>query len=141
MHTVSVYMRLISRIASTSALFFFSSRRRHTRFDCDWSSDVCSSDLLPSTGSPLTVTPRFVPCPWLYTLKLPAPVVPMEIEYCVAPAPALQPNVAAAPGNVEPSPGLVNTALADATSNTSTQSSFPGPPALLPGVAKSSEPA
>src|SRR3989475_354340 len=26
--------------------FFFSSRRRHTRFDCDWSSDVCSSDLL-----------------------------------------------------------------------------------------------
>src|SRR2546427_348416 len=27
------------------AVFFFSSRRRHTRFDCDWSSDVCSSDL------------------------------------------------------------------------------------------------
>src|SRR2546430_6524447 len=26
-------------------LLFFSSRRRHTRFDCDWSSDVCSSDL------------------------------------------------------------------------------------------------
>src|SRR2546430_14321653 len=29
-----------------SDIFFFSSRRRHTRFDCDWSSDVCSSDLL-----------------------------------------------------------------------------------------------
>src|SRR2546430_10749794 len=29
----------------TSSYFFFSSRRRHTRFDCDWSSDVCSSDL------------------------------------------------------------------------------------------------
>src|SRR3972149_1683683 len=29
----------------TSYLFFFTSRRRHTRFDCDWSSDVCSSDL------------------------------------------------------------------------------------------------
>src|SRR2546430_13043468 len=29
-----------------SDLVFFSSRRRHTRFDCDWSSDVCSSDLL-----------------------------------------------------------------------------------------------
>src|SRR2546430_9148207 len=28
-----------------SFCFFFSSRRRHTRFDCDWSSDVCSSDL------------------------------------------------------------------------------------------------
>src|SRR5260370_34328074 len=26
-------------------MFFFSSRRRHTRFKCDWSSDVCSSDL------------------------------------------------------------------------------------------------
>src|SRR2546430_10909650 len=31
--------------------FFFSSRRRHTIFDCDWSSDVCSSDLfLRATG-------------------------------------------------------------------------------------------
>src|SRR5689334_25108628 len=26
--------------------FFFSSRRRHTRWNCDWSSDVCSSDLI-----------------------------------------------------------------------------------------------
>src|SRR5207302_7646692 len=26
-------------------IFFFSSRRRHTRFSRDWSSDVCSSDL------------------------------------------------------------------------------------------------
>src|SRR5260370_35640749 len=32
-------------------LFFFSRRRRHTRFKCDWSSDVCSSDLpRPSRG-------------------------------------------------------------------------------------------
>src|SRR2546430_9783460 len=30
--------------------FFFSSRRRHTRFDCDWSSDVCSSDLPQPIG-------------------------------------------------------------------------------------------
>src|SRR5436190_18760333 len=29
--------------------FFFSSRRRHTRSLCDWSSDVCSSDLLIPT--------------------------------------------------------------------------------------------
>src|SRR5690606_26298803 len=29
--------------------FFFSSRRRHTRFSRDWSSDVCSSDLLSET--------------------------------------------------------------------------------------------
>src|SRR5689334_6040757 len=27
------------------SIFFFSSRRRHTRWNCDWSSDVCSSDL------------------------------------------------------------------------------------------------
>src|SRR5437870_13675075 len=29
-----------------SSFFFFSSRRRHTRWPRDWSSDVCSSDLL-----------------------------------------------------------------------------------------------
>src|SRR5439155_14477873 len=31
---------------SASPNFFFSSRRRHTRWPRDWSSDVCSSDLL-----------------------------------------------------------------------------------------------
>src|SRR5690606_39897813 len=31
-------------------LFFFSSRRRHTRFSRDWSSDVCSSDLIALMG-------------------------------------------------------------------------------------------
>src|SRR5690242_21853537 len=31
--------------------FFFSSRRRHTRLTCDWSSDVCSSDLMGTTGA------------------------------------------------------------------------------------------
>src|SRR2546430_5569589 len=35
-----------SKYIMWASLFFFSSRRRHTRFDCDWSSDVCSSDLL-----------------------------------------------------------------------------------------------
>src|SRR2546430_13474897 len=34
---------------SVYVFFFFSSRRRHTRFDCDWSSDVCSSDLMANT--------------------------------------------------------------------------------------------
>src|SRR5439155_6797440 len=34
-----------------SVLFFFSSRRRHTSWPRDWSSDVCSSDLSPWTGS------------------------------------------------------------------------------------------
>src|SRR5260370_5918407 len=35
----------ISSSAVSIVFFFFSSRRRHTRFKCDWSSDVCSSDL------------------------------------------------------------------------------------------------
>src|SRR2546430_3342236 len=38
------------RLRDQSVYFFFSSRRRHTRFDCDWSSDVCSSDLGKTTG-------------------------------------------------------------------------------------------
>src|SRR2546427_6415925 len=37
--------------------FFFSSRRRHTRFDCDWSSDVCSSDLLEFYASAVNFDP------------------------------------------------------------------------------------
>src|SRR5688572_30982293 len=39
------------RLFAYCLFFFFSSRRRHTRFDCDWSSDVCSSDL----RTPLTL--------------------------------------------------------------------------------------
>src|SRR6266568_8569613 len=46
--------------------FFFSSRRRHTRWNCDWSSDVCSSDLIgddarvrqPPAGQPGGEGPR-----------------------------------------------------------------------------------
>src|SRR5436190_10703903 len=41
--------------------FFFSSRRRHTRSLCDWSSDVCSSDLAgwDSLHPKLGITKRF----------------------------------------------------------------------------------
>src|SRR5689334_24517991 len=35
----------LSRSLCLFVFFFFSSRRRHTRWNCDWSSDVCSSDL------------------------------------------------------------------------------------------------
>src|SRR5256886_12902644 len=42
--------------------FFFSSRRRHTRFDCDWSSDVCSSDLAPAAAHDL-LSARMVSAP------------------------------------------------------------------------------
>src|SRR5256885_14295670 len=42
-------------------MFFFSSRRRHTRLQGDWSSDVCSSDLPPlhlDRRAPRPVHPR-----------------------------------------------------------------------------------
>src|SRR5438270_7651449 len=40
--------------------FFFSSRRRHTRFDCDWSSDVCSSDLFCRSVHEIHLRPKNV---------------------------------------------------------------------------------
>src|SRR5258706_11626629 len=46
-----VYCLRLRRVAYRS-FFFFSSRRRHTRLVSDWSSDVCSSDLITSLGSP-----------------------------------------------------------------------------------------
>src|SRR5699024_12079154 len=40
-------------------VFFFSSRRRHTRSKRDWSSDVCSSDLSPwGEGAPVRTLGR-----------------------------------------------------------------------------------
>src|SRR5476649_1231595 len=44
MFDICVFFFFISRRAML-CFFFFSSRRRHTRSLCDWSSDVCSSDL------------------------------------------------------------------------------------------------
>src|SRR2546430_12136632 len=49
-------MRLEGSTQCVVCLFFFSSRRRHTRFDCDWSSDVCSSDLQLRGGAGLLLT-------------------------------------------------------------------------------------
>src|SRR5690606_18972468 len=43
---------------STMTSFFFSSRRRHTRFSRDWSSDVCSSDLAAPVGQRGAVADR-----------------------------------------------------------------------------------
>src|SRR3712207_7054582 len=56
----------LGRVYVFISFFFFSSRRRHTRYWRDWSSDVCSSDLLQSereadyrivelTGSPSAI--------------------------------------------------------------------------------------
>src|SRR6266571_9516891 len=36
--------KCLGRMTTAQRDFFFSSRRRHTRLTCDWSSDVCSSD-------------------------------------------------------------------------------------------------
>src|SRR5260370_32209147 len=50
-------------------IFFFSSRRRHTRFKCDWSSDVCSSDLaLTSTPQHHLDTVLIRSDPWVASL-------------------------------------------------------------------------
>src|SRR5260221_8374619 len=38
------HLRRLFALTFTFPFFFFSSRRRHTRSLCDWSSDVCSSD-------------------------------------------------------------------------------------------------
>src|SRR5260370_23120417 len=48
-------MLMLGRCWLVERFFFFSSRRRHTRFKCDWSSDVCSSDL-------------FLVCPYFISL-------------------------------------------------------------------------
>src|SRR2546430_12267291 len=45
MHKQQYTLMLMNLVFTVNLSFFFSSRRRHTRFDCDWSSDVCSSDL------------------------------------------------------------------------------------------------
>src|SRR2546430_9731700 len=55
--------RMVRPVDAYHWFFFFSSRRRHTRFDCDWSSDVCSSDLVgivhnEAAGKPAMVLQR-----------------------------------------------------------------------------------
>src|SRR3989338_10026627 len=36
---------MLRKIKNIVLVYIFSSRRRHTRWNCGWSSDVCSSDL------------------------------------------------------------------------------------------------
>src|SRR2546427_5871161 len=86
--------------------FFFSSRRRHTRFDCDWSSDVCSSDLCTQSIAylPPPLRRRFVsmrgPLLSLVTLASVAAAAGMTaqtphlgaIDFPTSGAPAAQPS-------------------------------------------------
>jgi len=50
---------LLEYLAFFLSLFFFSSRRRHTRCSRDWSSDVCSSDLAPEGYLPSFLNFKF----------------------------------------------------------------------------------
>src|SRR2546429_7001914 len=57
-HGVRSHMTLRSKRMVNLIIFFFSSRRRHTRCSRDWSSDVCSSDLSQKKSHLLCVQPR-----------------------------------------------------------------------------------
>src|SRR5690606_38920186 len=66
-------------------IFFFSSRRRHTRFSRDWSSDVCSSDLPPlarvrRSRLAFAVAATVAAVPVLVIDNLPATAAPDEVE-------------------------------------------------------------
>src|SRR3989442_6898082 len=52
------------RECRTYLFFFFSSRRRHTRCGRDWSSDVCSSDLLAFIKFVPSGKPKINKCKW-----------------------------------------------------------------------------
>src|SRR5256885_3996037 len=61
--------------------FFFSSRRRHTRLQGDWSSDVCSSDLVrgvraPELGDRVEPSPVAHICPGTDRRTAAAPALP-----------------------------------------------------------------
>src|SRR5438046_6736999 len=58
-------------MCSTVYVFFFSSRRRHTRLVSDWSSDVCSSDLAAVGAA--AASARHIPYPMRPPRALPPP--------------------------------------------------------------------
>src|SRR5438445_13822022 len=73
-------------------LFFFSSRRRHTRYWRDWSSDVCSSDLSaaqrkPTIGEIKSDLPMFAAC----TQSTPLVPVRAAINGFAMPTPIIEP--------------------------------------------------
>src|SRR2546429_8179427 len=66
-----------------NALFFFSSRRRHTRCSRDWSSDVCSSDLFaPDPG--LVGQIRDIRIVTAYARACPGSTIPTTYEAVLA---------------------------------------------------------
>src|SRR5207245_4697955 len=99
-------------------LFFFSSRRRHTRCYRDWSSDVCSSDLTPIPALPLLPPRLFRALP---TPPSPAPSSASWAVPTTSPPPSLPPRAALPP----PASPTTTTATPPSTS------SIP-PPRTLP---------
>src|SRR5882762_4708224 len=60
--------------------FFFSSRRRHTRFKCDWSSDVCSSDLTSVRESGYEFQRGYVRADYVHFCESPLCATRIEVE-------------------------------------------------------------
>src|SRR5205807_6541206 len=60
-----VFSELVHSLADRLLSFFFSSRRRHTRLQGDWSSDVCSSDLARACDEPLCDDPSVQLTSWV----------------------------------------------------------------------------
>src|SRR2546430_8910593 len=82
--------------------FLFSSRRRHTRFDCDWSSDVCSSDLTRLDPAAQSWARRAGPPGTAATAGAAAAAVPEEaVPGAAAPAAAARAVVAPAAARSE----------------------------------------
>src|SRR5450432_2490782 len=110
--------------------FFFSSRRRHTRSDRDWSSDVCSSDLLalrerlfPPLFASTTVPfrPAMVP-PTTKVLVAQLTTTPVTLPEPTAPVPPL--TVHACTG----APGCVCTVTANVAPLASGVANVKAPP-------------
>src|SRR5690625_2092173 len=78
-------MKRTAHYALHTFLFFFSSRRRHTRWPRDWSSDVCSSDLEHKlwARNVQASTLDELPAYGLLDLDIPAPVLPEGVHYPV----------------------------------------------------------
>src|SRR3989449_7473700 len=66
-----------------SFFFFFSSRRRHTRCSRDWSSDVCSSDLLLEASAKLGDDVRFLDEDDLFTLELHLSTAVLPVNHAI----------------------------------------------------------
>src|SRR6266540_417713 len=91
-------------------MFFFSSRRRHTRAGCDWSSDVCSSDLRRRDPYPLSDGAAVGPGPQRPADRHPYPPQRRHRPAGVAPLPGRWARRGAAPatsGAATPLPARV----------------------------------